>query len=529
MRTWLVLWFLGCSLAAEAHVGSPNVVFEGHASAYPVRVIIRPPQVVPGLAEIAVRAQGPVRRITVLPVFGKAGREGSPSPDEARPVPGETNLYAAQLWLMKSGAYSVDVTVEHPEGTGTLVVPVNSTATNTKAMSSIHVAVLSVLGGVLFLSAVGIAGAVFGQCQVPAGTTPTRKDLWRGRAAMALSALALALLLLGGKKWWDVEDRHYRNNVLYKPSPLSATVHSDHQQWLLTLGVDTAVRRGGWIPLIPDHGKLMHLFLVSHQQPGSFAHLHPKLRGEAQFDVPLPPLPAGAYHAYADVTHEDGFAETLVGSVQIPPPSDAMRRLWLANAAEPVCSTAVSERLATNLFYAPDPDDSWQVDSRGSSSSRTGRAGSQIATVAGGYQVLFEPSRPLLANVDDDLRFKLLTPAGNLALIEPYMGMLGHAVIRRADGAVFAHLHPSGTISMAAHEFFLSGKPVSVNVSGSQMSTPALESHSRHVNAAAGPGEIAFPYAFPKAGNYRLWVQMRSEGQIFTAAFDVEVGGSGRP
>jgi hypothetical protein len=30
------------------------------------------------------------------------------------------------------------------------------------------------------------------------------------------------------------------------------------------------------------------------------------------------------------------------------------------------------------------------------------------------------------------------------------MGMLGHAAVTNADGSVFAHLHPSGSISMAA-------------------------------------------------------------------------------
>src|SRR5262245_7984169 len=40
-----------------AHIGSPNVFFEGNAGPYPVRVVIRPPGVVPGLAEISVRIQ----------------------------------------------------------------------------------------------------------------------------------------------------------------------------------------------------------------------------------------------------------------------------------------------------------------------------------------------------------------------------------------------------------------------------------------------------------------------------------------
>src|SRR2546422_5456577 len=43
---------VGIALVASAHVGSPDTYFEGAAGAYPVRVIVRNPGVVPGLAQI---------------------------------------------------------------------------------------------------------------------------------------------------------------------------------------------------------------------------------------------------------------------------------------------------------------------------------------------------------------------------------------------------------------------------------------------------------------------------------------------
>ena len=151
MRTGPALFVVAGCLAAEAHIGSPNVFLEDKAGPYPVRVVIRPPQVVPGRAEITVRVQEPVQRVTVLPVFWRAGRDGAPPPDEARLVRGETNLYLAELWLMKPGAYSVDVTITGSRGKGTLVVPVNSMATNTRPMSRGYGILLSVLGTILFL------------------------------------------------------------------------------------------------------------------------------------------------------------------------------------------------------------------------------------------------------------------------------------------------------------------------------------------------------------------------------------------
>src|SRR4051812_36314275 len=95
-----VLCLLLMPWVAFAHVGSPNIFFEGDAGPYPVRVMIRPPRVVPGLAEISVRVNtNGVSKISVLPARWDTGRKGSPPPDVCALVPGETNLYTAQLWL----------------------------------------------------------------------------------------------------------------------------------------------------------------------------------------------------------------------------------------------------------------------------------------------------------------------------------------------------------------------------------------------------------------------------------------------
>src|SRR5690242_10717893 len=39
----------------HAHIGSPAVFFEGQAGPYGLRVVVRPPEVIPGLAEVSVR------------------------------------------------------------------------------------------------------------------------------------------------------------------------------------------------------------------------------------------------------------------------------------------------------------------------------------------------------------------------------------------------------------------------------------------------------------------------------------------
>ena len=53
-------------LVATAHVGTNQVVFEGRAGGYPVRVMINPPGVVPAQVPIMVRVlEGTPTRVTV--------------------------------------------------------------------------------------------------------------------------------------------------------------------------------------------------------------------------------------------------------------------------------------------------------------------------------------------------------------------------------------------------------------------------------------------------------------------------------
>ena len=82
----------------------------------------------------------------------------------------------------------------------------------------------------------------------------------------------------------------------------------------MTLEIGESDGRAQTARLIPDHGKLMHLFLVREPDLKVFAHLHPLKRSWEKFEVALPPLPAGHYQVYADITHETGFAETLTAN-----------------------------------------------------------------------------------------------------------------------------------------------------------------------------------------------------------------------
>jgi hypothetical protein len=89
-----------------------------------------------------------------------------------------------------------------------------------------------------------------------------------------------------------------------------------------------------------------------------------------------------------------------------------------------------------------------------------------------------------------------------------YMGMPGHAAFVSPDRSVFAHVHPSGSVPMAALD----------------LARPA-DPHTGHMTTMHSglPAEVSFPYGFPKPGPYRIYVQMNHAGQIVTGIFDAKV------
>ena len=84
------------------------------------------------------------------------------------------------------------------------------------------------------------------------------------------------------------------------------------------------------------------------------------------------------------------------------------------------------------------------------------------------------------------------------------------SVVVRDDGQVFIHLHPLGTISLAAQARLAHLAPNAMV----------------HAMSAAGTGSdsLYFPYAFPQPGKYTVWVQVKRHGRVMTGSFPVEVG-----
>jgi len=489
----------------SAHIGSPDAWFEGNAGPYHVIVQIVAPGVVPGVANVFARVGGAgIEQVTV-----QANRfdalAAAPPPEIAQPVEGDAGLYAAPLWIMAGGSNSVTVSVRGSLGEGKTVVPVVVVANRRLALDPKLGVTLGIVGVFLFAGLITIIGAAVREGVLPPGEAPDARRKWKARTAMAASAAVVALALFGGSRWWNLEDSRF-NESIYKPLAATAAIASSGDGKTLDLKISDSVWKmrndtvwlqkhsaSHWSPLIQDHGKLIHVFMIREPDMLAFAHLHPSTTDSVNFPALLPALPAGRYRVYGDIVHESGFTQTVTTKVDL---------------SEPTKSNA----------KASDPDDaSWTA---------VGAPNGTSARLEDGSLITLEHAPNFVAGKDAALRFSVVGADNKPLALEPYIGMPGHAVVSRDDGAVFVHLHPSGTISMASQMAFMMRQP-SDSVTG-RLGQRIKASEAMHpVNSIPGNGVISFPYAFPQPGKYHMWVQVKHAGRILTGAFAFEVQPAG--
>jgi hypothetical protein len=493
----LVILLLCCTASLPAHVGSPDVFFEGKAGPYPLYVTVRVPPVIPGVAEIEIRAESSgVRQIQIVPLrLAGPGSNLPPAPDVAQPSKADPQFFTGSLWLMEFGALQVRVEVDGDLGKGEVAVPVNSYPQRTLAMQRGLGIVLFVLMLFLVVGAVSIVGAAVGEAKLDPGTQLTEPQWRHARIVMiAAAVLALAIVYLGNV-WWKADARYHDRWVrTFQPQAIQVVLEPGGQLDLRIPAFGRVRGRGARAiaqEIIPDHGHLMHLFLIREPEMDRMFHLHPQRNG-SEFTLRLPEMPAGQYHIFADVVDSSGFPWTFVGDIQLPQINGGTMS---GDDSEGAAAPLAAGSMDSDTFVLPDHN-----------------------------RIVWERDESALrAGASESFRFRMEDGAGKPVVIQPYMGMAGHAEFVRSDFSVFAHVHPAGSVSMAAFEMAQAGLPgsslarsemnMAVTMPGMSMSTPS----------ESLPPEVSFPYGFPSPGTYRIFVQFKHNEQIETAAFDAQV------
>jgi len=495
-RFWIALigWLLLAPAVGMAHVGSPDVYAEGEAGPYRLLVTVRPPLVIPGVAEIEVRALGgQVSGISIapIPLTGEASKH-PPVADAMKQLASDRQFFTGGLWIMASGSWQIRFAVQGAAGAGVLSIPVPATASSTQGMQAGLGILLGALGLLLVVGVVGIVGAAARDAQLPAGESASGVGRKRALIAMSGALVVMAGAVWFGNAWWTAEAESYGRYV-YKPLTMAATLAPDQN---LRLKIEDP----GWLnsrkmdDFVLDHDHLMHLYLLRQPALDVVYHLHPEQIAPGEFELKMPSVEAGQYKLYADVVHATGFPETLVAGMILPEITGRGLEGDDAKGTAPPLSSL-----------------------RGVNACPVNPVAGARFKLPDGYTMVWENPAVVAAKTPQVFEFGLLDAAGKpSADTALYMGMLGHAAFVKEDGSVFAHVHPSGTVSMAALMMAAAQNPVS-------RKPDAMASMSGMDHAAHGqglPNSVGFPYGFPTPGAYRIFVQMKHGATVETAAFD---------
>ncbi|HET9365584.1 MAG TPA: hypothetical protein VFP71_11310, partial [Candidatus Angelobacter sp.] len=452
-------------LAAVAHVNSPDVYFDGYAGPYHLLVTLRPPAVVPGVAQVLVRSVGnDVDQIKILPLrMIGPGAKNAPIADVAKRSADDPQLFTGSLWIMVRGSWKVQVQASGQKGAAQLDVPLPAVSTSAQPMQPGLGILLAVLGLALAAGLIGIIVAAARDAGLPSEHVPSPVQKKRGVIGLGVAAALVLAAFVFGDLWWGGEaSANARLN--YKIPHMQSLLSGDllHLQ-LENPNESEPTRFRSEQPdrirlddLIPDHGHLMHLFIVRTPDMKAFWHLHPDQTQPGDFVQSLPAMGEGQYKLYADIVHHTGFPETQVATLNLPTVAGAAMTGDNAGSAELV------------------PAD-------------------KVAQLSDGYRMVWDRDAPpgpngerrvipkLKANQPYWFRFRVEDKDGKpVTDLEPYMGMAGHAVFISTDGNVFAHVHPAGSVSMAA-----------VNLAEGESSNASMEKMAGMDHSSSG-AEVSF-------------------------------------
>ena len=479
----------------NADIGHLNYIFEGKAFDRPIRVIIKTPGVVPGLADIIVKSfDQEIDNILVTPIVWKEannwnptgnGPQAAPPADIMLPIKGEKNTFQAELWLMDFGAYNIQIDFFKNNQSEIINIPINSIANQIIPMTQFTSVILFLLMLLLIAGLSNIITIGYRESTLNSFSDLDNSRIKKSYLVQFFSLIFIVFILYLGNNWWAITEQAFMKN-LFKPLENEVNLIKNSKQNILQVKItDDAWKDGRIVDFIPDHGKIMHLYLISenHQQ---LCHLHPKrnLQDKGLFEVVIPPIEYGKYYIYIDVTLESGSNQTLRNIMEYYPENILDQK--------------------EQYFLEVDQDDSF------------------IKENSSYYFKWLNNSKNYYVNNEINLNFQMFDRLNNPVMLEPYIQMGGHGAIIDSLGDIFIHIHPIGTISMASQELY--DKEYDLQKSGICYFGLPDTTIKDYTKDSFKNSFLSFPpIIIDDPGKYYLWIQGKSNNQIITEKFEFHI------
>ena len=495
MKIFLFTIYICFFTLLNADIGHSNYIYEGKAFNKPVRVIIKAPGVVPGLADIVVKTfDNSMDKISVTPIAWKEkndwdaitiGPQGAPPPDLMVPIQGEKNTYQAELWLMDFGAYNIQIKVVKNNQSEVLNIPINSIANQITPMTKIVSTVLFLLMILLVAGLSNIITVAYRESTLNNLKELTNKRIKKSYFVQFVSLFLISIFLYFGNDWWTYTEQLFMEN-LFKPLDNNVKIIKNDRQTILQIFItDEDWNNGRISDFIPDHGKIMHLYLINKNYE-QLCHLHPKRNKDQNnlFEVAIPPIEYGQYYLFMDVVLESGATQTLTNEI-----SYDLNNINVQNQ---------------NEYLLIDEDDSYILPNP---------------------NYVFKwanKQNQYLVNYEIELDFYITDNLNQSVSLEPYIQMGGHGAILDDSAQTFIHIHPIGTISMASQELY--NQEYNVSKSGICYFGTPNDSLVNYSNLYNQNSFLSFPpVMLSNPGKYFMWIQGKSNNEIVTEKFEFNV------
>ncbi len=157
-------------------------------------------------------------------------------------------------------------------------MPVPAIATTVLKMNRALGTMLSLLAAFLVISMAGVMAAAVREADLKPGAVAGRDRKHQGLVAGVVTLVFMGLLLWSGLQWWNMGATAYAYD-LYRPLDVQPVLQGN----TLDLRVSGFVAKNNYMrtrlnsDFLPDHGHLMHLYMIHEPEMDAVYHVHPEL------------------------------------------------------------------------------------------------------------------------------------------------------------------------------------------------------------------------------------------------------------